>query len=575
MQNTYTQNGLNFQVLFEAMPGSFLVLKPDTPRYTILGASNTYLKTTRTERNKIYGCSLFDVFPDRQNGNASDTTNNLRRSLDLTLQNKIPDSLILQKYHLQRPVSEGGGCEERYWNQLNTPVLNENQEVIYVIHRLEDVTEFIGSQNKDIEEVNTGRAEIQGQSVFIKNNHQKINTILDVLLKYTSLDFPKQLLLDKKIDGLSAITNLLNILRKELQNHIRQIEDASSQLESVIESYKDVLIFSINKNYEYLIFNTAFKEATREAYGTEITAGMNMLSSIKDEADRQKAKDNCDIAFAGKAHATLEVYGNINRNFFETKYNPILDERGNVVAVTIMSANVTERKRAEEQLLELNKELESFSYYVSHDLRAPLRAVDGYAKILEEDFSKNLGAEGNRFIEIILYNTKKMANLIDNLLAFSRIGKKEIRKIDLNMNELVEAALYEINKHTSHQASVSIEKLHSSKGDYGLINQVVVNLLSNAIKYSSKTEKPVVTISSEIKNDRVIYTVKDNGVGFDMKYIDKLFGVFQRLHNTDEFEGTGVGLAIVQKIMEKHGGEVFAEAQINKGATFKFLLPIN
>ena len=218
MQNTYTQNGLNFQVLFEAMPGSFLVLKPDTPRYTILGASNTYLKTTRTERNKIYGCSLFDVFPDRQNGNPSDTTNNLRRSLDLTLQNKIPDSLILQKYHLQRPVSEGGGCEERYWNQLNTPVLNENQEVIYVIHRLEDVTEFIGSQNKDIEEVNTGRAEIQGQSVFIKNNHQKINTILDVLLKYTSLDFPKQLLLDKKIDGLSAITNLLNILRKELQN---------------------------------------------------------------------------------------------------------------------------------------------------------------------------------------------------------------------------------------------------------------------------------------------------------------------------------------------------------------------
>ena len=240
-----------------------------------------------------------------------------------------------------------------------------------------------------------------------------------------------------------------------------------------------------------------------------------------------------------------------------------------------MSTNVTERKRAEEQLLGLNKELESFSYSVSHDLRAPLRAIDGYAGILEEDYGKNLDEEGNRLLGAVQYNAKKMGNLIDDLLAFSRLGKKELTKTDINMNELVEGALYELNKSTKHAAKVEIGDLHPAKGDYGLINQVIINLLSNAIKYSSKVKEPLVEISSEKTDNELIYSVKDNGAGFDMRYVNKLFGVFQRLHTMDEFEGTGVGLAIVQRIMAKHGGRVSAEGEKNKGAIFKFSLPIN
>jgi PAS domain S-box-containing protein len=573
MQNTKTD--INFQALFEEAPGLFLVLKPNAPHYTILDASNAYLKTTMTERAKIVGHGLFEIFPDNPDDLSANGTSNLSKSLQRVLEKKVADAMAIQKYDIQRPASEGGEFEERYWSPLNTPVLNENQEVIYIIHRAEDVTEFIRLQKKRSEEMNIARSEIKEQSVFIKSNQQRINIILDTLLKYTNLDFSEQISVNNKGDELDAIAKSLNTLSKELQNHIRRVEDVNLQLESVIESYKDILIFSIDKDYRYQVFNSAFKTATFQAYGTEVIVGMSMLDSITNEDDRKKTKINCNKALAGEGHITLEVYGDITRYYFETRYNPILDDGGNIIGITVMSANVTERKHAEEQLIELNKELDSFSYSVSHDLRAPLRAVDGYARILEEDYGNTFDDEGKRLLSVIKYNAKKMGALIDDLLSFSRLGKKELKKTDLNMNELIEAALYEIEKFTPHRAEVKIKKLHPAKGDYGLINQVVVNLLSNAIKYSSKVEKPFIEISSQKTDDALIYTVQDNGAGFDMKYVDKLFGVFQRLHGMDEFEGTGVGLAIVHRIMVKHGGKVFAEGKKDKGAIFKFLLPIN
>lgn len=168
-----------------------------------------------------------------------------------------------------------------------------------------------------------------------------------------------------------------------------------------------------------------------------------------------------------------------------------------------------------------------------------------------------------------------MGALIDDLLAFSRLGKKELIKTDINMNQLMEGALYDLNKSVKHNATIKIKYLAPARGDYGLISQVATNLLSNAIKYSSKVKEPLIEVSSEQTDKEVIYTVKDNGAGFDMKYINKLFGVFQRLHTTEEFEGTGVGLAIVQRILTKHGGRIWAEGEKNKGAIFRFSLPIS
>ena len=226
-----------------------------------------------------------------------------------------------------------------------------------------------------------------------------------------------------------------------------------------------------------------------------------------------------------------------------------------------------------QQLEAVNRELEAFSYSVSHDLRAPLRAIDGYIKIIEEDFSALFDEEGKKALSIVQRNAEKMGRLIDDLLTFARMGKKELLKTELNMNQLVEEVLADL-KHEVTGVRVNVGDLHPVKGDYALIKQVLLNLISNAFKYSSKEQTPQVAISSELKNNQVFYTIKDNGVGFDMKYYNKLFGVFQRLHREEDFKGTGVGLAIVQRIVNKHGGSVSARSGPGEGATFVFSLPL-
>lgn len=263
-----------------------------------------------------------------------------------------------------------------------------------------------------------------------------------------------------------------------------------------------------------------------------------------------------------------------------------------VEAIVLNFRDVTERKVAEEKIAQMNdeleqkvlertaqfeavnKELEAFSYSVSHDLRAPLRAIDGYASMIEEDYEKVLDEEGRRLLGNIQQNAKKMSALIDDLLAFSRLGKKVIQKKQLNMNELLEGVLIDLGKSQQHHATISVDDLLPAFGDYSLIHQVLINLVSNAVKYSSKKEKPLVHVSSRKEDKYVVYTIRDNGVGFDMKYAHKLFGVFQRLHTMDEFEGTGVGLAIVQRIVTKHGGQVTADATPDEGSVFSFSLPI-
>jgi PAS domain S-box-containing protein len=264
----------------------------------------------------------------------------------------------------------------------------------------------------------------------------------------------------------------------------------------------------------------------------------------------------------------------------EISLSPFETNEGIVAISTIR--DITDRKRAEQALKErtlqlesANQELESFSYSVSHDLRAPLRAIGGYAKMLGEDYASILDQEGNRLLEVIRSNTKQMGALIDDLLALSRLGRKEIRKSLINMTGLAQRVVLEINKTLNHTAEIKIHDLHPAMADYSLINQVVTNLLSNALKYSSKVKNPVIEIKSEKKDKEIIYSVKDNGAGFDMQYVHKLFGVFQRLHTTEEFEGTGVGLAIVNLIIKKHGGNVWAEGKMNEGATFYFTLPVN
>jgi PAS domain S-box-containing protein len=235
--------------------------------------------------------------------------------------------------------------------------------------------------------------------------------------------------------------------------------------------------------------------------------------------------------------------------------------------------NEEKEKRAVELIYAI-KDLESFSYSVSHDLRTPLRAVYGFTKMLTEDYGAILDEEGHRLMNNIMKNAKKMGQLIDDLLAFSRIGRKEFMMTEISMDEIVKEVWNDLTdeQNNSPKPEFNIKDLPVVKGDKVTIKQVWINLISNAIKYSKHKDKPVIEIGAEIKDNETIYYIKDNGAGFDMRYANNLFGVFQRLHSESEFEGTGVGLAIVQKIINKHGGRVWAVAKVDEGATFFFTL---
>ncbi|PWB22352.1 ATP-binding protein [Flavobacterium sp. HTF] len=229
---------------------------------------------------------------------------------------------------------------------------------------------------------------------------------------------------------------------------------------------------------------------------------------------------------------------------------------------------------ANDELKKAQEELGSFSYSVSHDLRAPIRAINGYTQILIEDHADCIDDDGKKIIQAIINNSTKMGMLIDDLLAFSKLGRKEVSSANINMTALVNAVINDIAIEKGENTPIfEIEELAYSHGDPSLIKQVWINLISNAIKYSKYKSETRIKITSVPEKDKIIYSVKDSGAGFDMAYYDKLFGVFQRLHSQDEFAGTGIGLAIVQKIVNRHSGTVWAESKPDAGAHFFFSLP--
>jgi PAS domain S-box-containing protein len=238
--------------------------------------------------------------------------------------------------------------------------------------------------------------------------------------------------------------------------------------------------------------------------------------------------------------------------------------------------NALLEKRVEErteQLVAANKELEAFSYSVSHDLRAPLRAVDGFSRILQEDYDDKLDDEGRRVLNVIRNSSQEMSRLIDDLLAFSRLGRSNVVGGDVDMSVLVRSVLDEMRREQGTLPEIEVRPLPPARCDHSLMRQVWINLLSNAIKFSAKAEHPSIEVGGYPEGSANVYYVRDNGAGFDMQYYDKLFGVFQRLHRSDEFPGTGVGLAIVQRVISKHGGRVWAQGAVGQGATFFFTLP--
>jgi signal transduction histidine kinase len=249
----------------------------------------------------------------------------------------------------------------------------------------------------------------------------------------------------------------------------------------------------------------------------------------------------------------------------------------NVMAERVEQSRTDLELRVEqrtEQLSAANRELEAFSYSVSHDLRAPLRAIAGFVQILEEDHADRLDTTAKRHLERVKVNARRMGQLIDDLLSFSQIGRSTLTRQTVDLTTMAHSVAHDAIAAAGVPIEVSIEPLPAAHGEASLLNQVLVNLIGNAVKFSARAEHPLITIGSTDAEGETAYFVRDNGVGFDARYAEKLFGVFQRLHRADEFEGTGVGLAIVHRIITRHGGRVWAEGKLNGGATFYFTLPL-
>ena len=354
---------------------------------------------------------------------------------------------------------------------------------------------------------------------------------------------------------------------------------------TIASSIPGSVICLLDKDYRYLLIEGDMVE--KLGYSKNMLLGNKVTDVLRPEI-YAAVRDYFKEAFEGNI-----VSRETSTNGYDiiSRFIPLKDENNFVYAIMTVAIDVTKLKKAQRDIAELNRaleekiiqrteelkisneELEAFSYSISHDLRAPLRAINGYANILEEDYNSAIDEEGKRLLGEVQNNAKKMGVLIDDLLAFSKLGRKEIIKSFIDMNQLAQAAIKQINQTTPHHAEIKFDRLIPVMAGYTLLEQVMINLISNAVKYSDKKEKPIVEIRSTQEDGELVFSVSDNGTGFDMKYAHKIFGVFQRLHSAEEFPGTGVGLAIVQRIINKHKGKIWAQGKIDEGATFYFTLP--
>ena len=362
-----------------------------------------------------------------------------------------------------------------------------------------------------------------------------------------------------------------------------EVKAKNAQIENILDSVADGFV-ALDKDFYVTYANKRISEITGrnpddlvgKYIWTEFPAALNSATYMAFNEAVAKKKYICHEDY----YAPLDLWQ-------ENHIYPTPDG-----GLTVFVRDISARKKAETEIKQLNEglekkvaertlqleaanqELESFSYSVSHDLRAPLRAVNGYAMMLKEEFEDKLGDEGNRIINTITHNARLMGQLIDDLLAFSRMSRKELAGIKVDMDGLCRVCVREVIQQQPVLPEIVIHKLPSCYGDINLLRQVMLNLIGNAVKYSARVDEPKIEIGCIKEPKKRIYYIKDNGVGFDMKYSQKLFGVFQRLHSAQEFEGTGVGLALAKRIIDKHGGSMWAESILGKGATFYFSMPM-
>ncbi|MCX7710745.1 MAG: ATP-binding protein [Clostridia bacterium] len=393
---------------------------------------------------------------------------------------------------------------------------------------------------------------------------------------------------------LSTALLLFILIQKDMQaiHHAqKELQRQQTELQVILDTVPAMIFYKDSQCRVVRINKTL--ENVMKLSGSEII-GKSMFEFLKKEDAEKFEADDWEILRTGlpKLNIIETVTTPTGIRWFKTDKVPYKDETGKTVGIIGFGSDITERIAAEEEVFKLNKELEkrviertsqleeanreleSFSFSVSHDLKAPLRAIEGFSRILAEEQAGVLNDECNRLIGIIRKNTALMSQLIDDLLAFSRISKTQLTKVEIDMKTLIHRVFDELKSHHSERnIQFHLRSVHPLFGDVSMVRQMISNLLSNAIKFTGNRDIALIEVGCQHNENELIYYIRDNGVGFDMKYAGKLFGVFQRMHTEDEFEGHGIGLSIVQRIIHKHGGKVWIEGILNQGTTVYFTIP--
>jgi PAS domain S-box-containing protein len=554
----------DFQALFESAPGLYLVL---TPTLTIVAVSEAYLKATMTRREEIFGRNLFDIFPDNPDDATATGVSNLRASLTRVLQHRAPDAMAVQKYDIRRPESKGGGFEERYWSPVNTPVFGVNGEVAYIIHRVEDVTEFVrlkrtdNEQNKATETLRMRAAEMEAESFRRAQQIQEVKDQLQAEL----------------------------VARKQMEEAIRQSEE---HFRLLVASLRDYAILMLDLDGHLVSWNAGAERIKGYQAGEIIGQHFSRFYSPEDIHGGKPEHELKVAATEGRFEGDgWRVRKDGTRFWANVIITSIRDEAGTLRGFSKVTRDITEHKRAEEalrrahdqletrveertvEILKKTRDLETLLYVTSHDLREPLRSIENFSSMVHDRYATYLDDKGRDFLRRVIRGAQRMDQLMTDILALSRAQRMELPAEEVAGESIVREALRQLEdkiKETGATVRV-VENLPRLQGNRIWTTQGFYNIIANALKFTRKGEAPEVEIASyqpTVEDGPVVgIVVRDRGPGVAPEHAERIFQLFQRAVGRD-VEGTGAGLAIVQQVAERHGGRAWVQPREGGGSEF-------
>lgn len=569
---------LDFRAFFESAPGLYLVLTADS-NFIIEAVTNAYVRATMTEREKILGRGLFEVFPDNPADEGATGTRNLRTSLERVLKSRKPDAMAVQKYDIQRPETEGGGFEVRYWSPVNTPVLNANGEVTNIIHQVEDVTEFVrmklqgAEQAKITEELKNKTVQMEVEIFARAQQLQRANEELRITH-----------------EDLSRANDLLEY---KVEERTKALKASELQLR-LITNALPALISYIDRDKRYRLVNASYEEWFRQPLGD--IPGKTMSEVIGEPAYLVVSPYVESVLQGNTVHFEQETpYRGIGTRHVQGIYVPDFDPNGEVRGFVVLITDISEQKRIERELKEALRTRDEFLSIASHELKTPLTSLSLQLQMLSRQFQRASASGSNGDIGSILPTTlnyeklvrsisvcenqsRKLANLLEELLDLTRIrlGHMPLTLVEVDLVDIAEEVVEQLANEAKAKGiliSLHAEKTVRGVWDKTRIEQVVANLLTNAIKYGQG--RPVaVAIAQSATSGRARLKVTDQGMGVPSNLQERIFERFERAISSKNISGLGLGLYITRQIVEAHGGTITVESELGQGSTFTVELPL-